>query len=216
MCAINCCLSASFSSKNSSFGLCSISECACCLPLLAAGREKKPCTWLLVNHSSRSNNLLFCSSLVLRISFETCWGSAFGPDCSPRSNFAVRYFLTLSVNLMDPARGLCRAQPIMTVCNAVIETFSLWRILGSDGSFPVTLTNAVNLSAQSLRSLSYSVSDGLSTLTQWSPTSKCDSSSENVWNLFTHPGLEHSNMLILESSQSFASSELFVTGSEHW
>ena len=81
---------------------------------VAARREKKPCTWLLGNHSSLVNSRLFCASLALRIWLETCRGSALRPVCSPRSNFTVKHFFTLSVNMEGPALGLTNAQLIQT------------------------------------------------------------------------------------------------------
>ena len=77
--------------------------------------RKKPSTWLLVNHSSLVNSRLFCASLALRIWLETYRGSALRPVCSLRSNFAVKHFFTLSVNVECPALGLTNAQPIQTV-----------------------------------------------------------------------------------------------------
>ena len=75
------------------------------------------------------------------------------------------------------------------------------------------LTAVVNLSTQSGQSLLQSISESfLSCFIMWSPTLRCDSSSEMVGKLLTHPGSEHSNKC---SWLCLLSSELSDRGSWH-
>ena len=65
------------------------------------------------------------------------------------SNFAVRYLLTLAVNLEDPVRGLGRAQPMQTACCDDDDWLALFWLLSAYFSSSFMLTDEVNLSAHS-------------------------------------------------------------------
>ena len=60
------------------------------LRLMEASLEKKPCTWVFVNHSRLLNFLVPSMFLAFLMSAATWVGSAFPPVFSPSSNLIVR------------------------------------------------------------------------------------------------------------------------------
>ena len=94
--AISLCLSNSSTSSNRSLGLKSISAYPCCVLLVAARREKKACTWLLVSHSSCKQPIVLfiscCLAHIVRNLLRVCLVPCLLPKVKPRSGGSRSWF----------------------------------------------------------------------------------------------------------------------------
>ena len=145
-------------------------------------REKNPCIWALVIHSSRENRRSLFSPFAFLISCETCRVSSFLPYCSPMSNLEMRYYLTFSEKRTAPPLGLWSAYSSLTFD---------WK-----GSLPCLSIALVLSSSERVRNENFSTQPRLSlsyTLSVCCPTAMCSSMSSTDLNVLAHAGSGHSN-----------------------
>ena len=147
-------------------------------------REKNPRTWDLVSQSSLANKRSPFSILAFHMSLATCPGSSFLPDLTTKSNFYVRYCLTLSENRTAPPFGLWRAQPSF---KSVGDSSAANSLTGMVDRLPSAIVREENFSTQFRRSLSYTLS------VCW-PTDICRSRSSIDLKTLAHPGTGHSRI----------------------